>query len=115
CSRKSLSTYSNFSLYAPKGLKVISPKLWANRTSSETLYKLHGCIVGTRVILPDKQVEALNKHDIYFPKGNILHIIFIVDIFGKAIFGKFITGICLLRGCFPTFSAYCSLCWGKYL
>ena len=83
--------------------------------SSEPLYKFHGCIVGTRVILPDKQVEALNKHDIYFPKGNILHIIFIVDIFGKAIFGKFITGICLLRGCFSYFQRILFIMLGKYL
>ena len=50
--------------------------------------------MGTRVILPDKQVETLDKHDIYFPKGNILHIIFIVDIFGKAIFGRMVKKLC---------------------
>ena len=71
--------------------------------------------MSTRVILTDEQVEALNEHNIYFPKGNILHIIFIVDIFGKAIFGKFITGICLLRGCFPYFQRILFIVLGKYL
>ena len=71
--------------------------------SPKPLYKFHGCIVGTRIIFSDKQVEALDEHDIYFPKGNIFQIIFIVDIFSKTIFSEFITGICFLRGCFPNF------------
>ncbi len=83
--------------------------------SPETLDKLHGCIVCTRVILTDEQVEALDEHDIYFPKGYILHIIFIVDIFGKAILGKFITGVRLLRGCFPYFQCVLFIVLGKYL
>ena len=61
---------------------------------SETLHKFHGGVVSTWVIFTDEQIKALDEYYVYFPKADVLHMVVRVDIFCKAIFSEFITGIC---------------------
>ena len=83
----------------PERIKVYQAQIVGEQhNGSETLHKLHGGVVGTWIVLTDKQVEALDEHHVYLPKADVLHMVVRADIFGKTVLCEFVPGVCPVRG-----------------